>query len=293
MQFDIRRLDIYRKIPKDLTQPTGAGAFISVLSIVFICYLFCAELYAYISPSLVSELFVDDPSRHHARIPVFVDIDIHNCLCEFIGLDIQDDLGRHEVGFVDDTVKTPINENKGCRLEAKFNVNKVPGNFHVSTHSATKQPNAADMRHTIREVRFGDEAQALHDLEQIGASFNPLLNRNQTDDTPSNSHDYFIKVVPSIYKDLSGAETFPYQYTYAHRSYLQYGHGHRVMPAVWFRYDLSPITVKYSQKRQPLYTFLTMICAIVGGTFTVAGIVDSLLFSATEAFKKFQLGKLS
>ena len=33
-----------------------------------------------------------------------------------------------------------------------------------------------------------------------------------------------------------------YQYTYAYRNYLAYGHGGRVMPAIWFRYDLSPIT---------------------------------------------------
>lgn len=34
------------------------------------------------------------------------------------------------------------------------------------------------------------------------------------------------------------------------------------------------------------------MCAIVGGTFTVAGILDSLLFSATEIFRKAELGKL-
>lgn len=35
------------------------------------------------------------------------------------------------------------------------------------------------------------------------------------------------------------------------------------------------------------------VFAIVGGTFTVAGIVDSLFFTASEVFKKFQLGKLT
>lgn len=43
-----------------------------------------------------------------------------------VGLDIQDDLGRHEVGFVENTVKTPIGE-EGCMFEANFLVNKVPG----------------------------------------------------------------------------------------------------------------------------------------------------------------------
>jgi len=60
-----------------------------------------------------------------------------------------------------------------------------------------------------------------------------------------------------------------------------------------FRYDLNPITVRYHEDRPPLYHFLTTICAIVGGTFTVAGIIDSCIFSATEILKKFELGKLS
>ena len=31
----------------------------------------------------------------------------------------------------------------------------------------------------------------------------------------------------------------------------------------------------------------------MGGTFTVAGIIDSCIFSATEIFKKFELGKIN
>ena len=78
--------------------------------------------------------------------------------------------------------------------------------------------------------------------------------------------------------------------------------------AIWFRYDLSAITVRYVDHRKPLYHFITMvneklvkfyfvailqICAIVGGTFTVAGLVDSIIFNASEIFRKLELGKLS
>lgn len=35
------------------------------------------------------------------------------------------------------------------------------------------------------------------------------------------------------------------------------------------------------------------MCAIVGGTFTVAGIIDSIVFTASSVFKKAQIGKLS
>jgi hypothetical protein len=35
------------------------------------------------------------------------------------------------------------------------------------------------------------------------------------------------------------------------------------------------------------------VCAIIGGTFTVAGIIDSFFFSATEYYKKLEIGKLN
>ena len=46
--------------------------------------------------------------------------------CEHLGIDIQDDMGRHEVGFVENTVKTPVGgNNEGCLFEARFHINKV------------------------------------------------------------------------------------------------------------------------------------------------------------------------
>jgi hypothetical protein len=73
-----------------------------------------------------------------------------------VGIDIQDDLGRHEVGFIDNTKKIPENNGQGCRINASFLINRVPGNFHISTHSAAIQPQAGDMKHVIHELIFGD-----------------------------------------------------------------------------------------------------------------------------------------
>lgn len=40
---------------------------------------------------------------------------------------------------------------------------------------------------------------------------------------------------------------------------VQFHHGGVAMPAIWFRYELSPITVRYKEKRKPFYTFLTTV----------------------------------
>lgn len=41
-------------------------------------------------------------------------------------------------------------------METNFYINKVPGNFHVSTHSAKHQPDKIDMAHVIHVLRFGE-----------------------------------------------------------------------------------------------------------------------------------------
>ena len=76
------------------------------------------------------------------------------------------------------------------------------------------------------------------------------------------------------------------------QKYEATSNGVRLFPAIWFKYQLTPITVKYTLKPKPLYHFITTVCAIVGGTFTVAGIIDSCIFTAHEVFKKIEMGKL-
>ncbi len=39
------------------------------------------------------------------------------------------------------------------------------------------------------------------------------------------------------------------------------------------------------------YQFLTTSCAIIGGVFTVAGILDALLYQSFKVVKKMNLGK--
>jgi len=293
MQFDIRRFDIYRKVPKDLTQPTFTGAAISLICISFISTLFFIELYYYITPDVVSELYVDIQETGIVdRIPVNLDISVLEIGCQHLGIDIQDDLGRHEVGFLDNTVKMPDNNGAGCRINATFNIARVPGNFHISTHGASSQPANSDMKHVIHELTFGDTIKGIQKIpNQI--AFRPLRRYNNTNRPSHFSHDYLLKIVPTIYEDIRENRRFPYQFTFFYREFASQNRQAGVVPAIWFRYDIMPITVKYSERRQKFYAFITSICAVVGGSFTVASIIDSLIFTASQIFRKFELNKLT
>ena len=50
--------------------------------------------------------------------------------------------------------------------------------------------------------------------------------------------------------------------------------------------------VKYHETRMRFLHFLTSVCAIVGGIFTVAGIIDAFVYHGGQAIKKkVDLGK--
>jgi hypothetical protein len=51
-------------------------------------------------------------------------------------------------------------------------------------------------------------------------------------------------------------------------------------------YDMSPITVQYTETKQLFTHFLTSLCAIIGGVFTVASFVDALIHHGARFVSK-------
>jgi endoplasmic reticulum-Golgi intermediate compartment protein 1 len=86
------------------------------------------------------------------------------------------------------------------------------GNFHVSTHSADRQPDSVDMAHYITSLTFG----AKLEHKNLPGNFNPLARRDRSAVDAAESHDYTMKIVPTIYEESSGNTEVSYQYTYAY-----------------------------------------------------------------------------
>ena len=63
------------------------------------------------------------------------------------------------------------------------------------------------------------------------------------------------------------------------------------LPSAKLTFDLSPIQILVTEGGKPWYHFLTTTCAIIGGVFTVAGILDAILYTSMKMAKKVQLGK--
>jgi hypothetical protein len=155
---------------------------------------------------------------------------------------------------------------------------------------------------------------------------NPLDNTRQDTSDPNYNFMYFVKIVPTSYlplgweesvKKLSkytatsndlgdlgyamdgSVETHQYSVTSHKRSLAggddaAEGHAERQhskggIPGVFFSYDISPMKVINREERSKSFLgFLAGLCAIVGGTLTVAAAVDRGLFEGTTRLGKMR-----
>lgn len=92
-------------------------------------------------------------------------------------------------------------------------------------------------------------------------------------------YQYFLKIVPTEFDFINGKQVRTFQYSVSKQD--QYVHQNTGgLPGVFFMLDHSPMRIIYSESRPTLGSLLTSICAIVGGIFSVASIVDSVLYRA-------------
>lgn len=105
---------------------------------------------------------------------------------------------------------------------------------------------------------------------------------------------YHIKIVPTAYVNLDGSIIQSNQFSVTkHKKVVSILSGESGMPGAFFQYELSPLMVKYTERRQSFGHFITNVCAIIGGVYTVAGLIDSFLYHSIKVIqKKIELGKL-
>merc|ERR1712028_32217 len=99
--------------------------------------------------------------------------------------------------------------------------------------------------------------------------------------------EHYIKVVHSRMNLLSYPEFSVYQMQAHSNAFTEEG----TLPTTKISYDVSPLNVQLSETRRSTAEFLTGLCAIIGGVFTVIGLIDSVLFHGSKLVKKMELGK--
>lgn len=189
-----------------------------------------------------------------------------------------------------------VQKNEGCQIYGYLEVSKVAGNFHIAPGKSFQKQHVHvhdlqafgsktfNLSHEIRFLSFGTP---------LPGVINPLDGTNVTSDAHSLMYQYFVKIVPSVYKKLSGGLVWSNQYSFTqHQRPVRQLSGEHGLPGFFVLYELSPMLIQYTEKRRSFMHFLTGVCAIIGGVFTVAGLIDSLVYHSSRALKKkLEVGK--
>ena len=60
-----------------------------------------------------------------------------------------------------------------------------------------------------------------------------------------------------------------------------------------FNFEFSPITENITRKQKNVIDFVINICAVISGVYTIAGIVDSMIYKSVSYVMKDRIGKLA
>lgn len=184
--------------------------------------------------------------------------------------------------------------NPGCLLSGHLLVNKVPGNFHLEARSMLHDmnPAMANLSHIVHHLSFGTEVtvsekRRVKDIPEDLFSLEKVMPINGNVFVNSDLHQAFHHYMKIVGTDMANA---PISYSAPlsasiSRSYIyQMVHSAQIMqyaptdaPQALFEFDISPLSVVISNDGRPLYEFITSICAVIGGTFTVLGLLSGML----------------
>jgi len=187
---------------------------------------------------------------------------------------------------------------EGCQVYGYLLVNKVAGNFHFAPGKSFQQHHMHvhdlqpfrnfkfNLSHTIHRLSFGREFPGI---------INPLdgvAKASEKEKDGAGMYQYFVKIVPTTYKSLDGNILNTNQFSVTEHFKSLQGESSHGLPGVFFMYELSPIMVEFKEQKKSFAHFLTGVCAIIGGVFTVAGIIDSFIYQGMKSLKKkMELGK--
>lgn len=188
-------------------------------------------------------------------------------------------------------------KNEGCRVYGKVQVAKVAGNFHIAPGDPfrTHRSHAHDL-HSLNPQKF-DTSHVINHLS-FGTPFPgkkyPLNGKHFAANKGGIMYQYYLKVVPTLYVYLdSNNNVFSHQFsvTTNQKDVALSASG---LPGFFVHYEFSPLMIKYEERRQSWSSFLVSLCAIIGGLFTVASLIDAFIYNSSRVvLTKMELNKAS
>jgi hypothetical protein len=103
-----------------------------------------------------------------------------------------------------ENVKTSLKNKEGCNIKGYIVVNKVPGNFHISSHAygsiiqrlASEGYFTFDVSHRINHLSFGEDKDLKYIKRKFGENHGVLnpLDKSVRDEQHKLVYEYYLKV---------------------------------------------------------------------------------------------------
>ena len=195
---------------------------------------------------------------------------------------------------------------EGCEISGTLKLQRVPGTLRLNAHAhhVSLEPGWVNLTHTINTFVFAKQLNRSH-VQHSLASFvsSPVINSTLIRAVAPlkearNMHPlhgkhfsaryrhsdiaHYLKVIPSSYSFVAGEEGGLYLYTANNRFNVR----ESATPSLAIGIDISPMRMFYREYREDWTSFLTSTCAVIGGVFTVFGMLVALLDTSSEAFSK-------
>lgn len=185
---------------------------------------------------------------------------------------------------------------EGCLVAGHLNVRKVPGTLRLALQTAghDHEVHMINSSHTVHELWFGEPISRYQRARMPSADQLELISptSHRLDGLPflaqhtGVSQVHYLKVVTKLLKHADASSyLLAYKYTVHSNMYDQKEEGGGE-PTIDFKYDLSPISIVVQEERMPLYRFITSSCAIIGGVFTVIGLLENIIHVTQQQFSK-------
>ncbi|KAI3755853.1 hypothetical protein L1987_55662 [Smallanthus sonchifolius] len=241
----------------------------------------------------------DDNNGIHIHETYYGDRDTDTLKMDSLVSSIGVDSVKHSISRSEDyIIIRPAPPQEGCRIEGFVWVKKVPGNLIISAASGSHSFDASQMNmsHVVSSLSFGSTItpMMMSDMKRLGPYLGAGHNRlngqaymTNLEDRGNVTIEHYLQVVKTEVLGLSHKLFENYEYT-AHTSLI---HAHSI-PAAKFYLEFSPMQVLITENSKQFSHFITNLCAIIGGVFTVAGILDSILYNTYKLTRKVELGKI-
>eukprot|EP01126_Amoeba_proteus_P052648 TRINITY_DN6378_c0_g2_i5.p1 TRINITY_DN6378_c0_g2~~TRINITY_DN6378_c0_g2_i5.p1 ORF type:complete len:235 (-),score=37.83 TRINITY_DN6378_c0_g2_i5:97-801(-) len=227
---------------------------------------------------------IDHPDHHNVKFTPYGDKDTiyclpcsdgrdprHCCICE----EIEAMVGEFRY-LPKNPVRCEVVDQKpkdvGCRVTAILKMDKMAGTIVVRPPAGVTQKDV-NLTHHIFVFSFGPEypgmIQPLNSREQI---HNKMVRQI-----------YYINLVPTIYLEYPLPPIGTNQYSVTNHTTLS--PTGLTPPGIFFSFELSPMMIFLTKKQKPFLHLVTRLCAVVGGTWVVAGLIYRLVRRFVELLR--------